>query len=787
MRAIHRKLMRDLWQIKGQVVAIAAVIGVGVMLFIAYISTFDSLRGTQQAYYDRYRFAEVFASLERGPNHLGQEIAEIPGVSNVATRVVSDVTLDVPGMDEPITGRLVSVPERREGMLNDLVLRQGRHLDPTRQDEVVVIEGFALAHGLTPGSTLSALINGRQRELEVVGVALSPEFVYTIRPGALMPDHARYGVLWMNHRALATAFDMEGGFNDLALGLTRGASEQEVIARVDRLLEPYGGLGAYPRTLQTSHWYLDNELKQLEGMGFFVPSIFLSVAAFLLNIALTRIISVQREQIAALKALGYTNAEVGWHYTLWSLTVSGLGGALGTVLGYQLGQVYIQLYNEYFRFPFLAFEMSPRVIVGALLISLAAGLVGAWSSVRRAVSLPPAEAMRPEPPADFRRSFLERIGLARFLSQPARIVLRNLGRRPLRTLASVVGIAFSGGLLIIGFFLSDSIVELMDVQFNVIQRQDITVSFVQPRSRQAFHELTRLPGVTAVEAARNVPVRLRFEQHSRQTSITGVQDGADLQRVVDTAFESITLPSEGLVLSAKLAEILGASVGDTLFLEVLEGARPVREAVISALVDEYMGMSVYMHIDALRAMMREGSNLTGAYLAVDPGFQGVLYEHLKTLPAVAGVALTSAAVAAFNNQMEQMMGWFILFNILFASVITIGVVYNAARIALSERSHELASMRVLGYTRGEISAILLGELTLVTLAAIPLGWVFGYAQSAWMVSGFETELYRFPLVITPASYAWSALVVLLASILSGLLVRRKLDHLDLVEVLKTKE
>jgi putative ABC transport system permease protein len=787
VRAIHRKLLRDLGQIKGQVVAIALVIAVGVAMFIAYLSTFGSLRSTEQAYYERYRFADIFANLKRAPSSLAGRISEIPGVGEVATRVVADVTLDVEGMTEPVTGRLIGIPEHRTAMLNDIAIRKGRYFDPGRGDEVLVIEGFALAHGLEPGDTVSAVINGRKRKLEIVGIALSPEFVYTIRPGELMPDDSRFGVFWMGRKALATAFDMEGGFNDVSLGLTPDAQVEEVISRLDRLLATYGGLGALPRRLQTSAWYLDNELKQLQGFGFFIPVVFLSVAAFLLNVVLTRIVSVQREQIAALKALGYSNAEVGWHYTLWSLAIACLGGLFGVFGGRFLGRGMINLYNDYFRFPFLEYRMPQEVIGGAVVICLAAAVIGAWGAVQRAVHLPPAEAMRPEPPARYQRTLLERLGLGRFLSQPARMVLRNLSRRPLRTAASVIGIGFSGGLLIIGFFFSDSIDEVMDMQFNVVQRQDITVSFIEPRSGRSLHDIENLPGVIYAEDLRSVPVRLRAGHRSRQTAVTGVANGALLQRVINTSYEVEELPAEGLVLSNKLAEVLRVVRGDMVSMEVLEGRRSVRQVTVTGLVGEYMGMSAYMEIDALRRLMREGRNVSGVYLMVDSRLSEDLYQRLKNIPAVAGVALKQAAINAFNKQMDEMMGVFIFFNILFAGIIAVGVVYNAARIALSERSHELASMRVLGFTRGEISSILLGELAVVTLAAVPLGMVFGYGLVSFMVAGFDTELYRFPLVISTRSYAISALVVLLASTVSGLAVRRRLDHLDLVEVLKTKE
>jgi putative ABC transport system permease protein len=787
VRAIQRKLIRNLWQIKGQVLAISVVITVGVMMFIMYLSTFDSLQRTQQAFYDRHNFADVFANLKRAPNHIARRISAMPEVARADTRVVAQVTLDVVGMVEPVTGRLISIPERPETMLNGVALLRGRYPLSERREEVLLSEGFALAHDLEPGGTVDAVINGRKRALEIVGIALSPEYVYAIRPGDLMPDDARFAVLWMGRRALATAFDMEGGFNDVALKLMPGASEAEAIAGLDRLLEPYGGLGAIPRSLQISHWYLDSELRQLRGFGLFVPMVFLAVAAFLLNVVLRRIITVQREQIAALKAMGYTNLEIGMHYTQWSLLISVIGAVFGIWGGYVMGRAMIGMYNDYFRFPFLDYRLTADVVLGAVAFGGVAAILGAFGAIRQAVKLPPAEAMRPEPPASYRLTLLERFGLQRFLSQPARIVLRNLQRRPLRSVASIVGMGFSAGLLIIGLFFLDSIDVLMDIQFNAIQRQDLTVSFVEPRSSSAFHEIARLPGVLDVEPARNIPVRLRAGHRSRQTAITGIADDPRLQRVVDTDYRLRALPAEGLVLSSKLAEILAVQRGSTVTLEVLEGERPVREVVVTDLVEEYMGTSAYMQIDALHRLMREGRNLSGAYMRVDPRQAEALYQRLKLIPAVAGVALKSATVEEFKKQMDEMMGVFIFFNILFASIITFGVVYNVARIALSERQHELASLRVLGFTRAEISSILLGELGVLTVLAVPIGLLMGYLFAAFMVASFDTELYRFPLVISLRTYTVSALVVLLSATASGLLVRRRLDHLDLVEVLKARE
>ncbi|HVJ16787.1 MAG TPA: ABC transporter permease, partial [Polyangiaceae bacterium] len=353
LTALNRKLLRDLWQMKAQALAIAMVVASGVAMFVMYLSTFSSLRATQQSYYERQRFADVFASLRRAPLSLAADVAAIPGVSAVEARVVANVTLDLEGMVEPATGRLVSIPATRRPRVDDLFVRRGRWIEPGRSDEVLASEAFVIAHGLAPGDHVRAVINGRLRRLTIVGVALSPEFIYSIRPGELIPDDRRFGIFWMEREALASAFDMEGGFNDLVLDLAPGTSSEAVVERLDRLLEPYGGLGAIPRALQLSHWTVENELAQLQSFGFLLPLIFLTVAAFILNVALTRALALQRPQIAALKALGYSNRELGWHYLKWALAIGAIGVAIGVLGGAGLGSTLIDLYNQYFRFPVL--------------------------------------------------------------------------------------------------------------------------------------------------------------------------------------------------------------------------------------------------------------------------------------------------------------------------------------------------------------------------------------------------------------------------------------------------
>ena len=787
MNALDRKLLRDVLQMKGQVIAICLVIACGVATFVMSLSALDALYNTREKYYERYRFARVFGQLKRAPNVLEPRIAEIPGVSRVYPRVVRDVTLDIAGLDEPAVGRLISIPETRQIPLNEIYLRSGRYIEPNRSAEVLVSEGFAGAHGLHPGDRITAIINGRKKQLEIVGIALSPEYIYSIRPGDLVPDDRRFGIFWMGRPALAAAFDMEGAFNDITLDLMPGANEDEVIARLDALTERYGGLGANGRENQVSHRFLSDEIKQLQRMGMMVPSIFLGVAAFLLNVVLSRIISLQREQIAALKAFGYSNWAVGWHYLKLVLTVVAVGVVLGVIVGGWLGLQLTQLYTRFYKFPLLEFRLPPRVMGLAWLISAAAGVGGTLAVIRRAVQLPPAEAMRPEPPGNFRPLLLERMGLTEWVPPAARMVLRHLERRPLKALLSSVGMGLAVAILILGRFSADSLDFLMDVQFRLAQRQDLSVSFIEPTSGRALHEIEHLPGVRYTEPYRAVPVKLRFRYHERRAVIMGIPPQPRLNVLIDKDLKPFRLPPEGLVLNTKLAQLLGVGVGDIVQVHVLEGARPVRDIPVASLAQEYLGTAAYMNLSALNRVMREGPTVSGAHLMSDARLTGRLYSQLKHTPRVAGVSIKEASVRSFHDTVSENLLQMQTFNVIFATIIAFGVVYNTARIALSERGRELASLRVIGFTRAEISGILLGELAVLTLMALPLGTGIGFVL-AWITArNLDTEMYRIPLVINASTYGFAISVVILAAVISGLIVRRKLDHLDLIAVLKTRE
>jgi putative ABC transport system permease protein len=788
MRALDRKLLRDLWHMRGMVVAISLVMIGGISTFVMSRVTYETLKVTQQRYYVDQRFAQVFANLVRAPESVAEQLAELPGVNQVETRVVAPLTLEVEGFDDPITGRIVSLPEFGEPRLNVPYLRRGRLPAPAHDHEVAISEEFAAAHGFVPGDRIAAVIRGHRKRLDIVGIALSPEYMYAIPPGALFPDYERYGILWMNRKALATAFDMDGAFNDVTFTLQRGASEGDLIDRIDILLARYGGLGAYGREDQFSHRFITEELRGLETMATIFPVIFLGVAAFLLNVVMTRLVATEREQIGTLKAFGYSTLQVGVHYLKLVLAISASGLFLGTVAGLWLARGMSAIYREFYSFPYLEYQLDPVILLQALLVTLVAVLAGTVVAVRRAAALPPAEAMRPEPPPVYRATILERLGLQQRVSEPTRMIVRHIARQPLKAAMTTLGIAAAGGILMMTNFQRDAIGWMVDVQYGLSSREDLTVLFTDPTPRRALYSLGALDGVVHVEGFRSVPARLVHGHRSYRTAVTGLEPASELQRVLDTELQAVDIPAEGILLTEYLArEILRIRPGEMLTLEVLEGRRQVLEVPVAGTTREYLGVNAYMSREALNRLMREGPAISGARLAVEPGREVEIYRRLRDMPRVAGTIVRDTAIRQFDEMMEQTILYFAFTTALLGGFIAFGVVYNSARIALSERSRELASLRVLGFTRAEVAYILLGEIGLLTLLAIPLGFGFGLLLSGYLAVAFSSDLYRIPLIVAPSTYALTALVVLVSFATTGALTWRKLARLDLIEVLKTRE
>ena len=787
MAMLDRKLLRDLVRLWAQALAVALVMACGVGTIVIAIGAYRSLEETRAVFYDRYRFATVFASATRAPLHLKERIAAIPGVSEVEARIVRPVLLDMPGMAEPATGFAVSMPDRGEPAVNRLYLRMGRLPEPSRTGEVVVTEPFAEAHRMLPGSTFGALMDGQKRSLTVTGIVLSPEYIYAISGGDMVPDPRRFGVFFMPRTAMAGLFDMDGAFNDVVLRTQRGASLPAVIDATDAILKPYGGSGAFDRKDQISHAFLDNELAQLRAMAAIIPPIFLFVSAFLVNMILSRLIALEREQIGLLKAVGYGRTAIAWHYAKLTLAIAAIGTAIGALAGNWLGRGMTRLYAEFFSFPFLVFRQSLDLYVIAAGICALAALAGAVRAIWTVVALPPAVAMTPPAPTRYRSLLSGASHMLGFFSQLTIMALRHLLRWPVRTLLTTFGTSLSVALLITALFSFDSIDYMIDTVFFQAERQDVTLVFAEASSPRALQAVAAMPGVLRAEPFRSTPVILRNGHRERRLAITGVEEHADLSRILDDDLNALDPPVAGLLLSSHVAQLLYLHIGDKAEVELLEKDRRVVAVPVTAIVQNYVGLAVYMHAGALDRLIGDGPRLSGVHASVDPARIDELYAAVKRTPAIASIALQNISRTRFRETIGENITVMTTVYVVLAVIITFGVVYNSARIQLSERARELASLRVLGFTRTEVSSVLLIELAVIVAFAQPLGWLLGYAFSWSVVKGFESDLFRIPFVVDTATYAMASLVVLSVAVLSALIVRARIDRLDLIRVLKTRE
>lgn len=786
MRVLDRKLLRDIARMRSQVAAIAIVVASGVALFIATMTAYRALQLSEEAFYRDQRFAHVWSSAARVPGPVARELAAIPDVTAVDPRLVARAILDVPGLDEPASALLIAIPASEGHAVNDVYVRRGRHVEIGRSGEVLVSEAFAEKNRLAPGDRLDAVVAGHKISLDIAGIALSPEYVMPLEPGALVSDEQRFAVLWMERGQLEALLDMRGTFNDVALLLAPGADERAVIAAVDRVLEPYGGRGAYGRSSQASHVMLDEHVLQLRSLALLVPSIFLLVAAFLVSVVMSRLIATQREQIGMLKAFGYSNARVALHYLELTLAIVVLGVIGGIPLGAWLGQLIAEFYATFFRFPVLIYTLEPGIVVLGGSLAIAAAVGGALGTLRRVAAMPPIVAMTPEIPR-FRSTLLDRLGITALLSPATRMIVRNLVKRPLRSGLASTGMALAVAIVVLGSSSADAIDHMKDVQFQAAQREDMSVTFAAPRALGTLHDVRALPGVVRAEPYRVVPARILANARREDITLFGLPEDGVLRYPVANDFRRAPRLGSGLVLTAWTARRLGLTPGDTVSIEIRERERRLITARIDAVVDEPLGESAYMEIRALGRLLGEPETYSGANLAVDPMRAHELYVRIKQSPLAVAIGMRHGALHNYEAMGGGVIDFIRLIEVLFSVVIAFGVVYNTARIALAERGRELATLRVLGFTRREASGILFGEIAILAAPAIPLGFVLGYGLTGVIAESLTGSRMHIPVLVATSTYAFALVVFVASALVSALVVRSRIDRLDLVEVLKARE
>lgn len=792
--AIYRKALRDLWLLRGQALAIMGVVLAGIamltMMQIAYHSLLfsrDNMFAVQNG-----NMPDVWVNLKRAPESVAQQVAALPDVVEIDTRILAAGKLKLPQLEEPLQAQLVSLPDDgSQPVQNRVFLKSGRMPSPHVRDEVVVSDAFAQFHHLQPGARLRVTINGRSQWFRMVGAGTTAEYLYQLAPGGIFPDYEHFAILWAPREALAAAMNMDGAFNALTARLSPQADplgrQARAIAGIDRVLDRWGGLGAIGRDDQISARRLKDELGQLQTNTRLLPSIFLGVAAFLLHVVFTRLVGMQRGQIAILKAFGYRTRTVMMHYGLMASLICVVGALLGVLAGSWMGHWMAVIYLQNFRFPQMHFAMDVQTVGGGVLVAVLAGVAGAGQAVLRAVREPVAQAMRPQAPERFRAGGLERLRFVKRLPQAARMVLRQLERRPGRAALTVVGLAMAGALIVVVRLQGGALTYLVDSRFRLGELYDIAATFTEKQPRRALHELQSIPGVQYAEPTRAVPVQIQAQNRRLRTVVEGLPPDGTLRRLVDERLVPQTLPDYGLVINDYLAARFGVSVGDTLLVRELQGRRRTLQLPVSALISEQIGVTAYMSVDAMNRVLGDGDVLEGVVMDVEPGQLQAVKLALDRRPEVATISVRKDSTDSFFQLLERITGPVTTMGVLMGILVNFGVVYNSVRITLAERARELSSLRVLGFTRAEVARILLGEIGLLVLLSIPLSFVCGWGLGWLMVQGLQSDVYRIPMRIPPEGYALAALVTVSSTLLSMAAVLRLVNRLDMIEALKERE
>jgi putative ABC transport system permease protein len=594
--------------------------------------------------------------------------------------------------------------------------------------------------------------------------------------------------MWMSREVLEAAYDLDESFNSIAIKLRYNASVEPVLQGIDKMLEPYGGVSAITRKDQISNWFIMNEIAQQKSMATILPSIFILVSVFLTNMVLSRLIATERTEIGLLKAFGYSSLQIGWHYTKLVLVICAIGFVVGALLGAFFGHLNMKMFAQLYRFPILIYQPGMQSFVISGLISSIAAIAGALGAVYQAAKLPPAEAMTAPSPPIYKHAIKFNSRWTNWLDQPTRIALRQIGRWPLRSFLTSTGIGFSVGLIIMNLQWTDSLDHLSRVYFFEAQKQDIMIGLTEPVAMRAIHDLEELPGVLDAEPMRFISADFHSGGISHRGVINGIQSGSRLQPIYDDAQHiAIPVPENGLMMSTRLAQKLNVAVGDFIWVDILEERRPSVSLPIIGLFETFIGTPVFMELHALNRVIKASPSFAYANLVIDDNYRQEIFSALKSTPKISAVMMREAAMDTFNQTVIENLYVFISMFVSLAAVLAFGVTYNSTRIALSERARELATLRVLGFSKGEISYVFLGEVIFLILIGLPMGIGLGWLLVISMTNAFDTEMYRIPLVIETSTFGTAIVLVLISAAISAAIVRNRVNRLDLIKVLKTRE
>lgn len=786
------KLFRTIHSTRGPFFGVVAVVAVGLSVFISMVAVSDNLLRSRESFYRQTDFADLFFHVVRAPEGVVEKIAAVNGVCGVSGRIQKDVSLFRPDGTRA-TLRLTGFRLPMENELNRILVQKGRLFENNPEGgvlEILLNPQFAKANGLRPGSTVSVAAEGKEKPMEVVGIAASPEFVYAVKDAAsVFEDPSGFGVAMMSLKQAQQILDFRGSVNQILVRIVPGTDLNRLRKEIRTILEPYGNLADYPQKDQISEAILRGELEQLRVAATFLPSFFLGLATLMQAVFLGRLVKAARTQIGLMKALGYDNGRLMLLYGGYSLASSGIGGGVGIVAGYGLARVFTRLYATYFNLPRLEAAFNPRSAGLGLALTLALGCLAGLLGARFILEIRPAEAMRLPSPRRTVKLFLEEWPFVwERLDLASRMSLRSIFRNRFRSAVTFLGVLVSIGMLVVSLFTRDSVESLFDRHFNWELRYDLLARFASPVKSSELLNLERLPGVLRVEPLFELPVRLTFRGRHEETVVFGIVPGQSFFGISDHRNRPRGLPVSGLLLDWNSARKLGSRPGDILEMETLLGKGPSRKdrLTVAGLCRKSVGRVSYLDLQTLNSILQETGLVTGAAIKTGWG------QSLKTERAMTGMINVSSVISRQKEReyMERNLAYMnlsVAILVAFSSLLGLAIIFNASALAFSERRRDLASLRAMGFSRGEVAMFLLKENLLLLAAGTFAGLPFGRLLSEGYARAVSTDLFSFAAVVFPRTYLLATAGGAAFSALAFFLGLRSLKQLDVAEIVKARD
>jgi len=786
---LRKKMMRDLKENKGAYVACITIIAIGLMVFTSFSMVMNNLYLSQKEFYKSRNFADGFAEIKAMPRGKIQDLKRIKGISDVRGRLVKDVRVISPDRREEVYLRLVSVDPDEKNPVNGVMLERGIPLD-NNQMAVWLDNKFFAANGLKLNQELEIIAEGKKRSLRVVGIGKSPEFIYALRTsGDLYPSPETFGVAYVPSEIMENIFSRET-VNDIVFTLKPGAEYSDVERELKTELKPYGLKNIFPRKDQTSHLLLTQELEGLKSTAQTLPILFLSVAAMILYIMLKRMVEQQRGQIGVLKAFGYTEREIMVHYMSYALITGIAGGIAGGLSGIAASFPFTSMYQTYFNMPGLKSSFSPLYLFISILLSLIFSVFAGYQGCKGILALEPAEAMRPQTPPAGSKIWIEKITpLWGILTVQGKMATRNIFRNKGRSIFMFLGIMFTFSLLNLTWSFKDLSEQMLFDRYEKIETCDVKVSLSDPRHEEkVIRELMHFPGVKRAEAIAEVPVTFKNKWHEKDTVLLGIPADSQLYNIMDYNYHKIEPPESGILLSERLAHLLHAEVGTELNMEsvMLKDADSAERLRVAGVIPQYLGLNAYMEMGAMQRMLGQGEIATSALLKIDKNYIPSLQKEYNKSAVVSEIDERAERLEDSKELMASFTGMILILSLI-AVITGFAIIYNSSVITLTERSHELASMMVLGMTPGEVRSVMTFEQWFIGFFAMLAGIPMTKLLLMGMSQSISNDVYTLPTTMTAVSVIVAFMVTVVSIWIAQQAASKKIKTLDLVNVLKSRE